>query len=315
MPPKYSVVVPVYNAQSTLDVLSKRLELVFKKIKGSMEVVFVDDSSQDSSWLKIIEIHSRDARFKGIRLMKNFGQQGAVFCGLKYAQGDFIITMDDDLQHYPEDIPKLIKAISESKADIVFADFNQKKHSMVQNVGRRILNYTNSIVFSGANNIRTSSFRIIKRSVVNQAVKRKTCNPTIGPLLLTVTSNVANVKIDHHDRRGGRSGYGFFRLTKLALDVIVNNSALPLRIASIMGFIASVLAFCLGVYFIIRHFTGSVSLPGWTSIVVINLFFSGLTLFFMGIIGEYLVRITHQVKDYPAYIIREKRGISASQND
>ncbi len=309
MKPDYSLIIPVYNSSKILEELSARITKVFDiSIKKDFEVLFIDDCSMDNSWEVIEKINAKDKRFKGIQLMKNFGQQNAVFCGFSHALGEYVITMDDDLQHSPEDIPKLIKAMEKSDADVVFAEFKNKKHSIVQNMGRRCLDYINSIVFSESGGVKLSSFRIIKRSVIDEAIKRKTNNPTIGPLLLTITPRVVNVAVSHSARRNSRSGYSFIKIMNLALDVIVNNSSLPLKIASAMGFIASLLAFFLGIYFIILYYTRMIILPGWTSLIVINLFFSGATLFFMGMIGEYLIRITHQIKDYPAYIVRKKVG-------
>lgn len=303
--PFYSIVVPVYNSALILPELSRRIAETFSKLNADFEVIFVDDGSRDGSYAAIEQIHAKDRRFRGIQLMRNFGQQNAVFCGFKFSKGDFVITMDDDLQHAPEDIPKFIAAMEDKDVDVVIADFTRKKQNIVRRLGSSVMNYLNSITFNKPRHLKLSSYRMIRRIVIDQALCRKPSNPTIGPMLMTITSRISNIKLPHYPRKKGQSGYGLFKIFTLTLDVVANNSVLPLRVASVLGICASTLAIIFASYLVFHRIYNRV-LPGWTSLIVINLFFFGLILFSMGIIGEYLIRIMHQVKNYPTFIIRKK---------
>jgi dolichol-phosphate mannosyltransferase/undecaprenyl-phosphate 4-deoxy-4-formamido-L-arabinose transferase len=303
----YSIVIPVYNSSKTINELCSRIVKTFSKIGSDYEVILVDDGSKDDSWEKIVQLNSKNGKIKAIKLMKNFGQQNAVFCGFNFVSGDYVITLDDDLQHAPEDIPLLIKKIQETKADIVIGELEHTDQGMVRRLGRKLLNHINRKVFSIPSNLKMSSFRIIRRPVIDEVITRNTINPTIGPLLLSVSNKAVNVKVNLHERKFGKSGYSFYKLAKLTIDTLANNSVLPLRAASSAGCFASTVAIVVAVY-LIWHRLHSHVMPGWTSLIVINLFFFGLILSSMGVIGEYLIRILHQVKNYPPYIIREKIG-------
>lgn len=307
--PEFSIVIPVYNASKVLGELCDRITMVFDHyIKKSFEIILVNDFSKDNSWETMCLINQKDSRVKIVNLAKNVGQHNTILCGLNLSRGDLIITMDDDLQHPPEEIPKLILAIVENPdVDVVCGEYDSKKHSLLRNLGTKTMNHISAKIFNRDPSIKLTSFRIIKRKTAQHIAEINVTNPRIGQLIMYVTQNIINTKVNHDERKYGRSGYSFARLSRDFVLNIVNTSALPLKFVSYIGVFSSILSFIYGFYLVFKYlFLGS-SVQGWTSTVVIMVFFFGLVLLSLGIIGEYLIRILMETKKIPNYIIKEKR--------
>ena len=306
--PVYSVVIPVYNSEKMLDELYDRLVQVFDNvIKEQFEMILVDDASSDNSWYKMGELREGDKRIKIIRLAKNFGQHNALMCGFNHISGDFVITMDDDLQHPPEEIPKLITAIKRNpEIDAVMGRYNSKKHSWWRNLGTVIMRKIMAPILRLDKKYKGSSFRLIRANIIQEMVKIETYQPRVGQMLLLVSKSYDSVPVRHDPRADGKSGYSIFRLTKDFINNILNNSTVILRFTSIIGFSSAGLSMVLALYYLIRFFTVGVAVSGFTTIVVINLFFSGIMLFSLGVVGEYLMKILFETKGYPQFVIKQK---------
>ena len=306
--PVYSVVIPVYNSEKILDELHDRLVQVFDNVvKESFEVIYVDDASMDNSWQVLTSIKHKDERIKIIQLLTNSGQHNATICGFNYANGDYVITMDDDLQHLPEELPTLINEVKENdKADVVIGSYIQKKHSLSRNIGTNLLNRLTSHIFKKPLNLKLTSFRIMRKNIVEALLKINVDSPRIGNLLLLLTDRISNVPVKHEERKIGNSGYSIRRLIKDTLDNILSYSSLPLRFMIFIGFLSSIICFLLTFYYLYRYFFIGIAVPGWTTVTLLLLFFFGITLFSIGVIGEYLIRIVKEAKKYPQYIIRQK---------
>ena len=303
---EYSIVIPVYNSESTLNELYGRIRNVFGDITEDYEIILIDDGSRDNSWNIMKQLHSKDKRVKIIKLIKNFGQHNALMCGFNHVCGSKIITMDDDLQHPPEEIPKLISAFCENEEfDGIIGKAYEKKHGLVRNMGSWFVGEMDKQIFGKPNNLKMGSFRILKREIIDAMVQNKSYNPTIGPILLSTTLNLKNVMFEHEVRRVGKSGYNVTKMIKTTLDNIINYSTIPLKIISIIGIFTSFISFVLASYYIWKKFVFNMAPQGWTSLIVINLFFFGILLFSVGIIGEYLIRIIRQVNSDSQYIIKE----------
>ena len=203
----YSVVVPVYNSQKTLQELYERIKNVFEeKINEPFELVLVDDSSKDQSFKQMEKLRQADKRVKIIQLSRNYGQHCALLCGFHYAKGDFIITMDDDLQHPPEEIPKLIQELDNNpELDVVIAKYMVKKHGPIRNFGTYLANKVSSHIFKKDANLQLTSFRIMKRFVVQGILERRVNFPRIGHLLLLVSNRIGNVVVEHDSRKYGKT--------------------------------------------------------------------------------------------------------------
>jgi len=306
--PDYSIVVPVYNSSATLDELYRRITDTMKAAGVSYEIVMIDDGSSDGSWEIMERLHEGDGRVRIIQLRKNAGQHRALMCGFHNVRGRFVINMDDDLQHPPEEIPKLIAALNDHPGmDVVFGRPEEKKHSPFRNMISACYNIINSYILEKSREIRITPFRIIRREIVDEAVRFNRYSPTIGTILVKITPRVMNVTVDHHPRRVGKSTYSLGRLIVFSLDIILHNSTLPLKAVSVFGMILSAFSILFGMFNIVKKLAFGVSAPGWTSLIVVNLFHFGIILFSLGIIGEYLIRIINATSNEPLFTIRDRK--------
>ncbi len=304
----YSIVIPTYNSETMIGELCERLTPVMESLGFGFEIILVDDCSHDGTWSVIESIHERDSRVKVVQLVKNVGQQRAIMCAFSQVSGDYVITMDDDLQHPPEEIPKLIAAMeAEPSLDAVIGCPREKRQSFIRNVISDLYNIINSHIFQKSRDLRMAPYRLIKRQIVDELIRLRTFNPIIGLLLLTITVNIKNVVVEYRERGFGRSTYTPARIIKATLDSILQNSTLPLKIVSVFGTGVSMISILYAVYNIFRKIFLGVSVPGWTSLMVVNLFLFGVILFSLGIIGEYLIRIIQSTQETPLYIIRQKK--------
>jgi glycosyltransferase involved in cell wall biosynthesis len=298
----------VYRGAQTLPELCVRLDAVFTSLEASYEIILVNDDSPDNSWEVMQKLRAQNSQVKIVRLLRNFGQHAAVMCGLRYSKGEFVITMDEDLQNLPEDVPKLIETIREDgECDAVFAIPARKKHALYRNIASRIFNLLANHIMKKDQTVKMSSFRILRRRLVNNLLRLKTAEPAIGTMLFIITRRVKNVTVRHEKRQYGRSGYNLAKMFRVTYNSIFNYSALPLQVVSQMGLVFAFSSLALTVYFLIR--SREVTVSGWVSTVVLVTFFSGIILFTLGIIGEYLVRIIKAVNEYPPYLVAYSEGV------
>ena len=313
----YSIVVPVYNSEKSLRILHDRLDKVFAEvICEPFELILVDDCSKDSSYKIIRELCAEDSRVKGVQLAVNHGQQKAVLCGLRYAKGDFVITMDDDLQHPPEEIPKLIERIKGSDdVDVVIGTYDSKKAGIIRKLGTKLMDISSDMIFKKPKGLKLTSFRIMRKYVADNLCRVSISKPTVGPLLLQTTKRIENVEIRHAARQFGRSGYTFGKLVKTFFTNMMTNSDIPLKVISFIGVLNFVASIALIIYLVVRYFATGVSIAGWTSSITLILFFGGMILFSIGIIGRYLTHIMQEAKKMPAFLVRREDGAAFAGDD
>lgn len=307
--PRISVVVPVYNTVRTLPVLCDRLESV---LGGTMrvpyEVVLVDDGSRNpATWPKLLELKEARAELRVYRLARNYGQHSAVLCGFAESRGDFVITLDDDLQNPPEEIPKLYQAIMESGADAVFGVFEKKKHPFYRRIGTRIIDRLNSAIFQKPADLVLSNYRIIARGTVDRLVRHKTAFPYIPGLILLYGSTFANTTVRHEARADGESSYGLRQILTLCARLLFNYSSFPIRFICGVGLAVAGVSFLFGMAIIVRVVLEGTSVPGWPTIAVLTSFFNGLLLLMVAILGEYIARLNTTISWPMAYSIRDSR--------
>lgn len=300
-----SIIVPVYNSQHTLDELFNRIHTTFKSLGESYEIIFVDDNSQDNSWEILNTLQARNPTVKIIRLMQNFGQNNAIICGMHEARGEFIITMDDDLQHKPEDIPGLLSKICQGY-DVVFAYPKYKQDTLLKRLGSRLNIFLSTLIFKKPKNVKLSSFRIFSKKIVAQLIKIDTPTPFLSGMIFSITKNASHIRVDHGKRQYGRSNYSIVKLFKLSFNLFFNYSSLPLQLLSVSGLIVSLLSFSTGLFFIFKKMLFGIDVPGWTSVICLLSFFNGLLLLMLSIIGEYLARIIKTLSYSHQFIIRDK---------
>lgn len=304
----YSIVVPVYNSEHTLEELYTRLKNVFDNtMREEFELILVDDSSRDNSYVVMEKLHRKDNRVKIIQMAKNFGQHPALLCGFSFAKGDFIITMDDDLQHRPEEIPKMAAAIKEhDDVDVIIAKYENRKHNFIRRLGTRISVYATSKMLNKDPNLEITSFRLMRRFIVEAILNTNTHLPQIGNLLVQSSNRIINVPVHHDPRKVGKSNYTFRRLAKDLIYDITSNSAIPLLLVRDLGIFSFLVSIILGLFYLIRYFIYGVSVEGWTTLVLLILAYNGIILLAIGIIGQYLMNILNEAKKMPNYVIRKK---------
>ncbi len=304
---EHSIVVPVYNNENTLDELCKRIKMVFKEITESYEVILVDDCSVDGSWEKMKTLREKDKRVKIIHLLRNFGQASATMCGFNYCKGNYAITMDDDLQNLPEEIPKLIKKINEGYM-VVYGEYKVKQHSKFENFLSKTFQILMHKILKIPKNIYISGFAIFRSEVIKNAVTIKSSYPFLPALInkSTPINKIANVEVIHKRRKVGKSGYNLSKMFKLSLNLLINYSSLLLLLVGVFGFTISILSIGYGTTIIIRKIIDpNYGVTGWNSLMVAITFLSGATLMAIGIIGEYLRRILAEISYEKQYVIGE----------
>jgi glycosyltransferase involved in cell wall biosynthesis len=301
----YSILIPVYNSDESLEELSDRINKVFEyQVKSDFEIIFIDDASPSPhSWVMIQDLVNRYHFVKGIRLTRNFGKQAAMMCGFSNALGEYIITMDDDLQHLPEDIPVLIE---EKEHDVVVGKFLSKKHSLFKRMASSIKGYFDYKLIGKPKSISLGPLKLFKRVILDAMLQVKTPYPFIPALIFMVTTDVVNVNVNHAERKYGKSNFTLGKMIRLFSNLLINNSSILLKTISYLGIAMSIFSFFFAVFIIYKKISGGIGVPGWTTITVIIALTSGLILFSVGVIGEYLIRIIRNIEHQQAYFVRNK---------
>lgn len=300
-----SIVVPVYNAPA-LEALVDRIEEAVSRAAVEYEIILVDDCSTDAAiWPALERLACDRERVRAVQLTRNFGQQAATLCGLREARGDVVITMDDDLQHDPDDIPMLL---AHAHRDIVIGQFARRQHHPMRRVASRLKARFDEIVIGKPKGLQLSSFRLLSRTVVDGVLSIRTPNPFIPALMFHVSKDVAAVPVTHSRRAAGRSGYTVRKLFRLFSNLIINNSSLLLRTAAGAGMVLAVVSFGLAAIATYRKLAYGVSVQGWTSLFAGIMLVGGLLLVSVGIIGEYLIRIIETSEAKPTYFVRRRSG-------
>ena len=298
--PDISVVVPVYNSAGCLKELTRR---VHKTLQKDYELILVNDQSLDNSWDVIHKLVREYDTVIGINLRKNSGQDNALMAGLRQSNGDYVVIMDDDLQHAPEDIIKLYEQCQKG-FDICFANFEVKKQRLWKNIGSWINGKIAEVSIDKSKHLYLSPFKIMRKEIVTAICAYDGPFPYIDGLIMTVTNNFTQVAVKHHQRFSGESTYSLQKSLTVWGKHITGFSILPLRIASIVGVFAAFSGLCLGLYYIAYYFLYGTVL-GWTTLTCLVLFIGGLILISLGVIGEYVGRIYLKLNNRPQYVIKD----------
>lgn len=298
-----SVVVPVYNGARTVGALIDALAGI--SVPGGHEVVLVNDGSPDDSEAVCRALATRtDIAVSFVNLARNFGEHNAVMAGLSFARGDYVITMDDDLQNPPEEVARLLEYARVNRLDVVYTRYREKKHAAWRNWGSRFANWAANLVLDKPKHLYLSSFRCMSAFVVENVLKYQGPYPYIDGLIMQVTANVGSLEVRHLPRAEGRSNYTLRRLVRLWLSMFVNFSVIPLRFSALMGIVTSVLGIIWAVITTVEALTGKPP-EGWASLMVAVLLLSGLQLMLLGVVGEYLGRVFLTANRKPQYIVRD----------
>lgn len=300
-----SVVIPVYRSKDCLGELHRRLTEVLRCHAETYEIIFVEDDGGDQSWETIAALARDDSHVLGLRLNRNFGQHNALLCGIRASKGDVVITIDDDLQNPPEEIPKLLGKLAEGH-DVVYGTPEREQHGFLRDLASRITKLALKSAMGAQTARDVSAFRAF-RGILRQAFQHYS-GPyvSIDVLLTWGTSRFAALPVRHEPRTIGVSQYTFRKLLRHAVNMMTGFSAMPLRMASFMGLGFTVFGVIVLVYVLARYFIERTSPPGFAFLASIIAVFSGAQLFALGVIGEYLARMHFRLMDRPTYLVREQ---------
>lgn len=301
-----SVVVPVYNSQDTLKPLVAGLKSTLEHCADVFEVILVNDGSQDNSWQVIKELVDSYEFVKGLDLMRNYGQHNALLAGIHEVKYGIIVTIDDDLQHPPEEVLKLLEKLSEGY-DVVYGTPQIEQHGLWRNVASQITKMTLRSVMNVEIAHSVSAFRAFRTHLRDSFSDYRATHPSIDVLLTWGTKRFAAVPVKHMSRRKGTSNYTFLKLVTHATNMLTGFSTLPLRIASLLGFAFTLFGIFVLVYVGGRYLMSGTPVPGFPFLASIIVIFAGVQLFALGVIGEYLARMHLRLMDRPSYVIREKK--------
>jgi len=297
-----SIVIPVYKSSESLEIIATDISKMQMNLEYQFEIIFVNDSPFFMETVKMLQkLKEQFSNIHYITLRKNQGQHIATLVGLTKATGNFIITMDDDLQHPLHEIPKLIDSI-ESNPNIegIFAipNYRERKHSIWRSIGSFIFKKIDILFLDKPKNLVLSSFRIMTKDLSNAITKNYNAMPAVSSLMVNSTNSLKNLKVEHNKRAFGATNYSFSKLIALSLNGILHYSSLPLRILGFLGVIGFIGSMIFIISIVFRKVLIGIDYPGYASTVSLISFFGGLNLLAFGIIGEYLIRIIREQQKF-----------------
>jgi undecaprenyl-phosphate 4-deoxy-4-formamido-L-arabinose transferase len=302
-PESISVVIPVYNSRATLKPLCARLEPVLTAIGVPYEIILVNDGSRDGSWSVIQELAKQQPNLLGVDLTRNYGQHNALLCGIRAARHEVIVTMDDDLQHPPSEIPMLLNKLAEGH-DVVYGTPRREQHGWWRDGSSILSKLALRHIVGAATARQVGAFRVF-RTYLREAFAAYGCPfVSIDVLLSWGTTRFAAVPVRHDPRPVGKSNYSLRKLIVHALNMTTGFSTLPLQFASWTGFAFTFLGLLVFAMVCGRYLIQGSSVPGFPFLASIIAVFSGTQLFALGIIGEYLARMHFRIMERPAYTVR-----------
>lgn len=299
-----SVVAPAYRSAASLRPLVERLLAVLQERPAEFEIILVNDGSPDRCWALIEDLARADPRIRGINLMRNFGQHNALLCGIRAARFDVIVTLDADLQHPPEEIPKLLAKLAEG-FDVVYGVPAAKKHNLFRRLASRLIRVIVHHALGIANASQISALRAFRTQLRDAFAEFQGPFVSIDVLLTWGTMRFTSVLVRHDARVHGRSSYSLPKLLAHCFDVITGFSTLPLRLASWIGFFFMLFGIGILIYVVSLYLIMGYSVPGFPFLASIIAIFAGAQLFALGIIGEYISRMHFRLMDRPTYVVRQ----------
>jgi polyisoprenyl-phosphate glycosyltransferase len=314
-PPRYSVVVPVYNEEETVPELARRLGAMLDGLGDTSEVLVVDDASQDDTFRLLLELHQRDERFKPIRLARNFGHQAAISAGIDLAAGDAVVIIDGDLQDPPEVVPELVARWRDGYDVVYGVRVRREGESWFKRFTAALFYRLLQRVAETDVPLDAGDFRLVDRRVADAFRVLRERNRYVRGMFSWVGFNQIGVPYQRDARYAGGRKYSYRKSLKLAVDGIVSFSTVPLRAVLGVGFLIAFGSFLLGVFAIVARVAGWYSTPGWASLLLAIALLGGMQLTLIGVVGLYVGRIADEVKARPLYVVREAYGFDERRSD
>jgi len=302
--PALSIVIPVYNAEATIESLCNSLVYLYVK-KYQLQIILVNDGSRDGSDMRCRKLHDAYPLIVTyIKLARNFGEHNAVMAGLNHASGEYCVVMDDDLQNPPEEVEKLVDEIQKGY-DVVYARYSSKKDSLFRRMGSSFNDKVATFVLKKPIDLYLSSFKVMNQFLVREVMKHTGPDPYIDAIILRTTDSVGSLLLEHRSRPSGKSGYTFGKLISIWGNMVVSFSLIPLRIIGIAGLLLVTASIGYGTYKAFDDLYASGNLTDYEMLMTANLFFRGLVMLSISILGEYVGRIYLSLNRDPQFIIRE----------
>jgi len=300
-----SVIIPVYRGADTLSELVSQLVKTLESSVPSYEILLVNDGSPDNSWEVITHLSQQVEQVRGINLLRNYGQHNALLCGIRQARGEVIVTLDDDLQNPPHEIPKLLEKLAEGY-DVVYGTPTQEQHGLWRDLASQVTKLALRSTMGVDTARQVSAFRAFRTTIRRGFAEFHSPSVSVDVLLTWGAARFTAVPVAHNPRAAGRSNYTFRKLVRHAMNMVTGFSILPLQLASLMGFSFAIFGLLVLVYVIGRYLIQGGSVPGFPFLASTIAIFSGVQLFALGIIGEYLARMHFRLQDRPPYVIGEQ---------
>jgi undecaprenyl-phosphate 4-deoxy-4-formamido-L-arabinose transferase len=300
-----SFIIPVYHGEQTVQPLFNAIKKACTNYNYQFEVIFIWDCGPDKSWGKIIELKSQfPEEVKAIRLARNFGQHNALICGFANSKGDFMVTMDEDLQHNPDEVKLLIEKQKENDYDIVYGNYPDRQHNGFRNLTSKMLK---KLLEIGIPDLHKdySAYRIIKKDIAMATVELQNSYTFLDGYLSWITTNVGSVQVSHNSRQGGESSYTLKKLIAHSVNIFVTFSNLPIRVVTYLSMIFFVFTFGYAIYVFMEKLIFNNLVPGFASMIVLLGFGVGSILFGISVIGEYIHRINLKTTRRPNYRISQ----------
>lgn len=298
-----SVVIPVYNSEHSLEQLIQRLSSQLPDLFAQFEVILVNDGSRDNSWQVAEQLARKHDWVQAINLLRNYGQHNAILCGIRMAKYEIIVTMDDDLQHPPEEIHKLIAELSKGY-EVAYGYPQNETHGFLRDFASQMTKLALQNTMGAETARHVGPFRAFRTRIREAFVNYQNSYVNIDVLLTWGTTRFIAIPVQHATRQVGQSNYSFRKLTVHALNMITGFSVIPLQIASLMGFSFAIFGILVLAYVVGRYLIQGGSVPGFPFLASTIAIFSGVQLFALGIIGEYLARMHFRLLDRPPYVVR-----------
>jgi glycosyltransferase involved in cell wall biosynthesis len=304
-----TVIIPVFNGEATILPLSERLVDVFHH-RYSLQIILINDGSHDHTHeLCLALVNQFPGILSYICLAKNFGEHNAVMAGLRHAVGEYVVIMDDDFQHRPEDAIRLVDEIRTRNLDIIYSFYPKREHSWFRIVGSRFNGIVANVVLDKPKDLYLSSFKCLRRWLVQEIVKYQGPFPYVDGLALRCTRHVGQLEVSHQPRAAGRSGYNLRKLVRLWWHILVDFSVIPLRLSSLLGLVLVLCGIVLSGAVVFEKLSARDIPVGWPFLAIITMLFSGTQLLLLGTMGEYIGHLFRSMNATPQFVIRECYGL------
>jgi glycosyltransferase involved in cell wall biosynthesis len=307
-----SAVVPAYNSELSLPELVRRLQPVLESAAADYEMIIVDDGSRDRTWPVIQELSRDNPWVRGVHLMRNYGQHNAVLCGIRLARNDVIVTLDDDLQHPPEEIPKLLEKLTDDK-DVVYGAPAHETHGLWRDLASQVTKMALQSAMGAPIARKAGPFRAFRAQIRDAFAGYDGPYVSVDVLLTWGTTRFAAVEVRHEQRTLGKSNYTFRKLVVHAVNMITGFSTLPLQLSSLLGFLLTLVGVGALIFVVVKYLIEGGGVPGFSFLASMIAIFSGAQLFSLGIIGEYLARMHLRTMQHPTYSVREMTSAIETQ--